>query len=120
MCRRFVAEVKVDAADRHVHRRKFPDGRVRLLAIGRDIALLLSGVVILFASMLFNKAISGDEKSTRSHRRVIDAPIVGLQHFENQGNDAFRRIVLTTLLTFSQRELAKKIFVNVAENIFDV
>jgi hypothetical protein len=41
-----------------------------------------------------------------------------LQHFNNQGDDTFWRVILTALFTFRQRELTEEILVNMAENIF--
>jgi hypothetical protein len=41
-----------------------------------------------------------------------------LQHFNNQGDDAFWRVILAALFTFRQRELTEEILVNMAENIF--
>ena len=114
----FAAEVEVDATDCHVHRRQFPGGRVGFLAVNGNLLLLLGGVVLLLARMLFNEAIAGHEEPAGTHRRVINAAVIRLEHFDNQGHDAFWRVVLPTLLTFCQRELTEEIFVYVAENIF--
>lgn len=73
---------------------------------------------MLFICVRFDKAIAGNEEPTRPHRRVIHAAIVGLEHFNNQRNDAFRRVILAALFAFRQCKLTKEVFVNVAENIF--
>ena len=73
---------------------------------------------MLFISMRFNKAIAGNEEATGTHRRVINTSIVGLKHFNNQRDDALWGVILAALLAFSQCELTKEVFVDVAENIF--
>ena len=114
----FSAEVKVDATDRHVHGCQTPGGRVRFLAVDGDLLLLFSSVVVLLARVLFNKAIAGHKEPAGAHRRVIHAAVIGLEHFDDQGHDAFWRVVLAALFAFCQRELTEEIFVNVTENIF--
>ncbi|SWX63319.1 Uncharacterised protein [Klebsiella pneumoniae] len=88
-------EVKINTANHHVHCSQTPGGRVGLLPVNGDITFLLSRVVMLFISMRFNKAIAGNEEATGTQRRVIN-----------------------TSIAFSQCELTKEVFVDVAENIF--
>ena len=114
------AKVKVDAANGHIHGRQLPGGGVALLTIHGDMLFLLAGVVMALFGVLLNKLLTGDKETTGAHGRVIHPPLKGLQHFHNQGDDAFRRVVLATLFAFRQGELAEEVFIYVAKNILAV
>ena len=63
---RFLAEIEVDAADGHVHRRESPSGGIALLPIDGEVAQL--------AAVLLDEALALDEEPAGAHGRIIDAP----------------------------------------------
>src|SRR5690606_38772695 len=97
-----LAEVEVDAADGHVHGRQPPGGGVGFLAVYGDVFLLFGGVVVLLLGVLFNELVAGNKEAARAHRRVINTPGIGLEHFHDQGDDAFGGVVLAALLALGQ------------------
>lgn len=80
--RRFLAEVEVDAADGHVHRRQPPGGGIAFLPEDHDVA---DG-----AAVLLDEALRLHEKAAGAHRRVIDAALIGLDHFHDEAEDILR------------------------------
>ena len=104
------AEVVVNAANRHVHGGKFPSGGVEFLPV--------DGHVVDVALMGGDKAFGLHEEAAAAHGRVIHAAGVGLKHFDNQGNDGFRREILSAAFAFGLGKAAEEVFVNVAENVF--
>ncbi len=115
-----LAEVKIDAPDGHVHCGQLPGGGVALLAVDGDMLFLFGCLVVFFVGMGFDELVIGDKEATGAHGRIIDTAVVGFEHFDNQGDDAFGRVILAALFAFGQGELAKKVFVDMAENVFAV
>lgn len=110
--RRFLAEVEVDAADGHVHRRQPPGGGIAFLPEDHDVA---DG-----AAVLLDEALRLDEEAAGAHRRIIDASLIGLDHFHDEADDGLGREVLAALFPLRQGELAEEILVNVAEDVLRV
>jgi hypothetical protein len=48
--------------------------------------------------------------ATRAHGRVVHPALEGLQHFDDERDDALGRVVLATLLDFCQGELTEDVF----------
>jgi hypothetical protein len=109
---RFAAEVEVDATDGHVHGGQAPGGGVGFLAIDGDVAQ--------FAFVFFDEFFTGDEESAGAHGGVVDAAFVGLQHFDDEGDDGLGGVILAALFAFTQGELAEEVFVDMAEYVFGV
>ena len=84
--RRFLAEVEVDAADGHVHRRQPPGGRIAFLTEDHDVA---DG-----AAVLLDEALGLDKEDAGAHRRIIDAALIGLDHFHDEADDGLGREIL--------------------------
>ena len=110
--RRFLAEVEVDAADGHVHRRQPPGGGIAFLPEHHDVT---DG-----AAVLLDEALGLDEEAAGTHRRIIDAALIGLDHFHDEADDGLGREVLAALFPLRQGELAEEVFVNVAEDVLRV
>ena len=104
------AEVVINATNRHVHGGEFPSGRVEFLPV--------DGHVVDVALMGGDKAFGLHEKATTAHGRVIHATGVWLKHFDNQGNNRFRREILSAAFAFCLGKATEEVFVNVAENVF--
>ena len=104
------AEVVINAADGHVHGGEFPSGWVEFLPV--------DGHVVDVALMGGDKAFGLHEKTAAAHGRVIYAAGVWLKHFDNQGNNGFRREILPAAFAFGLGKAAEEVFVNVAENVF--
>ena len=49
---------------------------------------------------------------------IVDPPPVGLQHFDEQLDDAARRVELPALLPLGARELREEVLVHASENVF--
>lgn len=111
---RGTAKIEVDAANGHVHRGQPPGGGVALLPIDADLPTL---AVARLAAVLFDELLALHEEAAGTHGRVVDAALEGLEHFHDQGDDALGRVVLATLLTFGEGELAEEVFVDVAEDV---
>ena len=67
---------------------------------------LFGSVVVLLTGVLFDELVAGDKETAGAHGGVVHAARIGLQHFHNQGDDAFRRVILAALFAFGQGELA--------------
>ena len=104
------AEVVINAANRHVHGSEFPGGWVEFLPV--------DGHVVDVALMGGNKAFGLHEKAAAAHSGVIHATRVWLEHFDNQGNDGFRREILSAAFAFCLGKATEEVFVNMAENVF--
>ena len=68
--------------------------------------------------MLLDEFFTLHKEAARAHGRVVHTALEGPQHFDDQGDDAFGGVVLATFLAFGQGELAEKVFVHVAEDVF--
>ena len=58
--------------------------------------------------------------SLTNFRGVVDSPFERFEHFDDQVDDGFGRVVLTALFAFGECELTKKVFVDVAKDVFGV
>ena len=105
-----LAEVVINAANRHIHGSELPSGRVEFLPV--------DGNVVDVALMGGDKAFGLHEKAAAAHGWVIHAAGVWLKHFDNQGNDGFWREILSAAFAFGLGKTTEKVFVNVAENVF--
>ena len=105
-----LAEVVINAANRHIHGGKFPSGWVEFLPV--------DGHVVDVALMGGDKAFGLHEKAAAAHGRVIHAAGVWLKHFDNQGNNGFRREILAAAFAFGLGKATEEVFVNVAEYVF--
>ena len=106
------AKVKVDPADGHVHRGQSPCGGVRFLSVNGDVADL--------AAVLFDEFLAGDKEAAAAHRGVVDSPFERFEHFDDQVDDGFGRVILPALFAFGECELTKEVFVDVAKDVFGV
>ena len=108
----FAAEVEVDAADGHIHRRQAPGGEVGFLAV--------DGKVARFAFVFLNEAFALHEESARAHGGVVDAAFPGLQHFDDEGDDGLGGVELAAPSAFIQGELTEAVFVDMAKDVFGI
>ena len=60
------------------------------------------------------------KKPPGAHRRIVDAALVGLEHFHDQADDRLGREILAAFLAFGQGELAEEVFVDVAQDVLRV
>ncbi len=67
--------------------------------------------------MFLDELLALHEEPARAHGRVVDAPLVGLEHLDDQGDNGLGRVELAALLPFRQGELAEEVFVDMAEDI---
>ncbi|PRL25192.1 hypothetical protein BV089_01759 [Haemophilus influenzae] len=104
------AEVVINAANRHIHGGELPCGGVEFLPV--------DGHVVDVALMGGNKAFGLHEKAATAHSWVIHAAGVWLEHFDNQGNDGFRREILPAAFAFGLGKATEEVFVNMAEYVF--
>ncbi len=106
--RRFLAEVEVDAADGHVHRGQPPGGGIGwdergMSVIRRGTPLRGSGRLGMkhralpcpgfrvpppFAVTVDAVGVEEVEEAAGAHRRIIDAALIGLDHFHDEADDA--------------------------------
>ena len=86
-----------------------PGGRVRLLAVDRQVAEL--------AAVLLNEPLALDKETTRTHGRVVHAAFVRFKHFDNQRHNRLGRKVLPALFALGERKLAQEVFIHVAQDI---
>ena len=70
--------------------------------------------------MFLDEALALDEEAARAHGGIVNAPLVGLDHLDDERDDGFRREILAALFPLREGELAEEIFVNVAEDVLRV
>ena len=87
-----LAEVGLDAADGEVHVCQPPGGGVGLLAEDGDVGLL--------AAVRLDELLGLHEHAARAAAGVIDAPVVGFEHLDEQADDAARGEELAAELAF--------------------
>src|ERR1043166_4018276 len=74
---------------------------------------LLAWILLVIA----NKVRTMHEHSTRTARRIEDAPVKRLYDFDNQPDDTRGRVKLPALLHRLDCEVAHEVFVNLSERI---
>jgi hypothetical protein len=67
--------------------------------------------------MSANEFRRSHEHAARAAARVVDPAAIGLDHLDQQFDDARRGVELAALFAFGAGELVQKILVNVAENV---
>src|SRR5207245_8193463 len=103
------AEICLDPADRQVHLGELPRRRVRLLAEDRDVANP--------TAVLANELFALNEHPARAAAGVVHATLVGLDHLDQQPDDAAGRVELSALLPLGARELTQKVFVGAPQAV---
>ena len=56
--------------------------------------------------MFLDELFALDEEATGAHGRVVNAPLVGLEHLNDEGDDGFRCEILPALFPLCEGELA--------------
>lgn len=103
-------EVRVDAADGHVHLRHFPGVGVCLLPVNGD------GPA--FVAVGLDKLGALHEHAARTAGGVVHAAVlVGLEDFDQGAHDARWRVEFAALLPFDRCELRNAIFVGAAKQV---
>ncbi len=111
-----VGDLAGKAADGQVHLGQPPRGVVKFLAVDRNVALGLAAVVV--AARVGPDELDGlDEHALGAAARVVDPPLVGLDHLHQEPNDAAGRVELTALLALGAGELGEEVIVDAAENV---
>ena len=67
--------------------------------------------------MLGDEARRGDEHAARTARRVEDAPVVGLDDFGEEADDAAGGVKFAAALALAHGELAEEVFVDAPEGV---
>ena len=105
-----LAEVRVDAADGHVHFRHFPGVGVGLLAVNT--------YVVAVAAMVLDKLDALHEHAAGTAAGVIDAfAFARLEDFDDGFHDACGGVEFAALDAFVTRELRNAVFVGAAKQI---
>src|SRR5262249_48957086 len=102
-------EIGVDSPDGEIHAGQAPGGGVGLLAV--------DGEILSAAAVLLDEAIGGDEHAARAAAGVENPAAEGLQHGNQELDDALRRVELAAALTLGRRESAEEVFVDPAEDV---
>ena len=105
----FPGDVRFNPSNREIHFAETPSGLVRLLAVDAQVGSA--------AAMHFGKFFGLHEHAAGAATRVINATLVGLDHFHQQLHYRLSGIKLAALFALRGREQAEKIFVDAAENI---
>ena len=106
----------LDAANGEVHLGEPPSGVVGFLPVDRYIrsrpaAVAVSGLVRAYELHGLH------EHAGRTATGVIDAPVVGLQHLDQQPYDAARSVELAAPASLGKRELREEVFIDPAQHI---
>jgi hypothetical protein len=72
------------------------------------------------AAMLQHEALALHEEAAGAAAGVVHAALEGLEHFDDQADDALGRVELAAALAGGNRELAEEVFVDVAEDVLGV
>ena len=108
-----VGDLSSDPAYGQVHLREPPGRVVRLLPVDRDVTPHLAAVGVA-------GGVGADELDRlHEHARgaaagIVDPSPVGLQHLDEQLNDAARRVELAALLALGAGELREEVLVDAA------
>ena len=77
----------------------------------------VDGHIAQLATMRFNELFTLHKHAARAAARVIHLAAVGVEHGDQGFDDAGRRVKLTATLDFSTAEHAKKVLVDLAQNV---
>src|SRR3990172_13431695 len=104
------AKVSLDTANRKVHFRQTPGGRIRFLPEdGHGSAL---------AAVLGNELLALHEHTAGAAAGVVNPPRIRLDHLNENAHDTAGSVELPALLAFTTCKLAKEVFVHTAKNVF--
>ena len=105
-----VPDVALEAVHREVHPGE-ASGFVGLLdAVDGEFC---AGILFVFRDEPGRR----DEHAARAARGVQDAPVVGLDDFGEEADDAGRGVELAAFLALGARKLAEEVFVDAAEGV---
>ena len=106
----------IDAADCEVHLGQTPGCVVGLLAPDRNVAARLAPVDIAgrMRPDEFNRL---HKHAGRAATRDVDPAPIGLQHLDQQPDDATRRVELAALLAFRTSEPGQKVLAHAAKHV---
>lgn len=104
-----IAQIRVDAADREVHGRHFPRGRIGLLAVHGD--------VVNVALMAFDEVRGLYEHAAAAAARIVHSPVVGFDDFDQRLHDARGCVELAGVLALRFGEFGQTIFVGASEDV---
>ena len=111
-----VGDLALDAADGEVHLRDPPGRVVRLLSPDRDVAARLAAVAVA-RGVGVDEGDRLHEHAGRAATGVVDPAAIGLEHLDQQLDDAAGRVELATLLALGARELRQEVLVDAAEHV---
>ena len=111
-----VGDLPPDPAYGQVHLREPPRRVVRLLAVDGYVAPRLAAVPVP-AGVRANELDRLHEHARGSAARIVDPPPVGLQHLDEQLDDAAGGVELAPLLALRTGELRKEVLINAAEHV---
>ena len=111
-----VCDLALDAADGEVHPGEPPRGVVRLLAVDGDVAPRPAAVPVA-GGVRADELHRLHEHPRRAAAGVVDPPPPGLQHLDQELDDAARGVELAALLALGARELREEVLVDAAEHV---
>src|SRR5690606_30963380 len=86
----------------------------------RPFVLSVNGDRAELAAVGLDEGLALHEEAAGAHGGIVNLAGVGLEHLDDDGDDALGRVVLAALLALGQGELAEEVFVNVAEDVLGV
>src|SRR5579871_6952427 len=102
-----VRDLGVDAPDREVHLGQPPGGVVRLLAVNGNVPDL--------PGVRLDKLLTLHEHAARSATGIVDAALVGREHFDQYAHHIRGRVELPATLAFGACEAGEKVLIHAAE-----
>lgn len=102
-------EVGLDAPDGEVHHREAPGGGVALLPVDRDVAEP--------PAVGLHELLGLYEHAAGAAARVVDAPPVRRQHFDEHADYALGGVELAAVLALGAGELGEEVLVDPAQNV---
>ena len=111
-----VGDLALDAADGEVHLGEPPRRVVRLLAVDGDVAARPAAVAVA-RGVRADELDRLDEHAGGAAAGVVDAAPVGLQHLDQELDDAARGVELASLLALGAGELGQEVLVDPADHV---
>ncbi|SMF63989.1 hypothetical protein SAMN06265365_12386 [Tistlia consotensis] len=111
-----MGDLPVDAPDGEVHLGQPPGGIVRLLAVDRDIGLGLPAIAVA-VPVGVDELHRLHEHARGAAAGVVDPAAIGLQHLDQQLDDAAGRVELAALLALGAGELRQEVLVDASEHV---